>query len=174
MTPTRYHPALVTLHWLLAFFLIGALVAGNFVLKPLSNLDPDKLISFRMHMGLGITILVLMIVRLVIRLRTAHPAPVYPAGDSMQMVATGMHWALYALAIGMSISGMAVSIGSGLGAAVWGDGPMPLDFDGLAARRAHGVLSVLLMVAIGIHIAAALYHQLIRKDRIMRRMAWKD
>jgi cytochrome b561 len=174
MTPKRYHPALVTLHWLLAFFLIGALVAGKVVLEPLPNSAPDKLMSFRMHMGLGLTILVLMLVRLVIRLRSAHPAPADSGNALLNRIAPMMHWALYALAIAMSLSGMALSIGSGLGDAVWGNGIMPANFDGMPARAVHGILSGLLILAIVLHVAAALWHQFIRKDGLMRRMSWRD
>lgn len=168
--PDRYHPALVVLHWLLALMLFGALVAGTVVLAPAANADPDKLISFRMHMGLGLAIGVLMLVRLIVRLRTAHPAPVRTGNALLDSLAPWVHRLLYLLAFAMVGSGVALSIGSGLGTAVFGDGPMPASFDGFAARAAHGVISTLLMLAILLHVAAALYHQFVRRDGLMARM----
>jgi cytochrome b561 len=41
MRPTRYHPALVVLHWLLALLLIVALTMGTLVLSNLPNSSPD-------------------------------------------------------------------------------------------------------------------------------------
>jgi cytochrome b561 len=169
-SPARYHPALVALHWLLALFLIGALVAGKLVLEPLANTDPDKLLSFRMHMGLGLVILVLMLVRLAVRLRTRHPAPADAGSALLNGVSVAVHWGLYAAAIAMAASGVALSVSSGLGNAVFGDGAMPADFAGNPARAVHGVLSGLLLALIVVHVAAAVWHQKVRRDGLMARM----
>lgn len=168
--PRRYHPVLVALHWLLAVFLIGALVAGRFVLDPLPNSDPAKLTSFAMHMGLGGVILILMLVRLVVRLTTAHPAPARTGRALADRLAPLVHWALYAAVIGMAVAGAVLSRQSGLPDAVFGDGPMPPDFSGIAARGVHGALSVVLMLLIALHVGAALWHQFVRRDGLMARM----
>lgn len=168
--PARYHPALVALHWLLALALAGALIAGSLVLAPLPNTDPAKLMSFRMHMGLGVAILVLMLVRLAVRLRTPHP-PKAPTGVALfDALAPWVHRALYATAIAMALSGIALSVTSGLGAAVWADGPMPPDFAGNPARAAHGMLATLLMALIALHIAAVLVHGILKGDALLGRM----
>lgn len=168
--PARYHPALVALHWLLALMLAGALIAGTTVLAPMPNSDPQKLISFRMHMGLGLTILVLMLVRLAVRLRTPHP-PKAPTGVALfDALAPVVHWALYAAAIAMALSGVWLSMASGLGAAVWGGGPMPADFAGYPARAIHGVLSKLLLGLIVLHVLAVVFHGAVRGDALLARM----
>jgi cytochrome b561 len=170
--PRRYHTALVVLHWLLAVFLIGALAAGSLVLAPVPNSDPGKLTSFALHMGLGLTILVLMLVRLAVRLSTAHPPRVATGHALADRLAPAVHWALYAVAIAMAVSGMVMSRQSGLPDAVFGSGPMPADFAGLPARAAHGLLSKLLMALILLHVAAAAWHQLVRRDGVMARMGF--
>lgn len=170
MTVRRYHPFLVTLHWLLAVFLFGALVAGKVVLGSMPNSDPAKLTSFAMHMGLGGVILILMLVRLVVRLRTRHPAPVVTGNALTDRLAPMVHWALYGVAIAMAASGMALSAGSGLPDAVFGGGTMPADFGGFPQRAVHGMLSNLLIVLIALHVAAALWHQFVRGDGLMGRM----
>jgi cytochrome b561 len=168
--PTRYHPALVALHWLLAILLAGALVAGATVLEPMPNSDPDKLMSFRMHMGLGVVILLLMLARLAVRLRTPHP-PRAPTGVALfDALAPWVHRALYATAILMALSGIALSIISGLGAAVWAGGPMPADFAGNPARAAHGLLSRLLLGLIGLHVGAVMVHGILKGDALLGRM----
>ena len=43
MRPSRYHPALVALHWFLAGFIVLALALGMFVLKAIPNSSPQKL-----------------------------------------------------------------------------------------------------------------------------------
>ena len=167
--PLRYHSALVALHWILAVFLTGALVAGNVVLGSMPNSDPAKLTSFAMHMGLGATILVLMIVRLVVRLRTAHPAPVRTGVALADRLAPVVHYAIYAVAIAMAASGMALSVASGLPDAVFGSGTLPETFAAFPQRAVHGLLSNLLIALIGLHIAAVIWHG-VRGDGIMSRM----
>ena len=61
----RYHPILVTLHWLLAAMIIGGLIMGGNVLAKTPNADPAKMLALKMHMSVGILVLALMIIRLV-------------------------------------------------------------------------------------------------------------
>ena len=66
---SRYHPALVVLHWLLALLIIAALALGALVMVKIPNSSPMKLEALRSHMSGGMAILVLMLIRLVIRMR---------------------------------------------------------------------------------------------------------
>lgn len=168
--PTRYHPALVTLHWLLAVMIAGALVGGTTQLEPLANTDPAKPGHFRAHMIVGGLILLLMLVRLAVRLRTPHPPRSLTGVALFDALAPWVHRAFYAVVILMALSGIALSISSGLGAAVWAGGPMPADFAGNPFRAAHGVLSKLLMGLIALHIGAVLFHGVVKGDALLGRM----
>jgi cytochrome b561 len=168
--PARYHPALVALHWILGVMLAGALVGGATQLEPLANSDPAKLGVFRAHMILGGLILLLMLVRLAVRLRTPHPPRSSSGVALFDALAPWVHRALYATVILMALSGIALSISSGLGAAVWAGGPMPADFASNPFRAAHGVLSKLLMGLIGLHIGAVIFHGAVKGDALLGRM----
>lgn len=167
--PRRYHPVLVALHWILAFCLVGLLIAGVTVLEPLANDDPAKMVSFRLHMGLGIVTLFLMVLRLAVRLTTRQPPRIRTGNTLIDRTAPATHWALYILAFAMALSGMTFARASGLPDAVFGSGPMPPVFDH-PARIVHGVASKLLMALIVLHVAAALWHQFIRRDGVMARI----
>src|SRR5712671_217963 len=78
---SRYHPLLVTLHWVLAVLIIAALALGALVMVRIPNTDPMKLEALRSHMAGGGVILLLMLIRLLVRARTAHPAAA-PTGSS--------------------------------------------------------------------------------------------
>jgi len=49
---------------------------------------------------------------------------------------------------------------------------LPVNFDALPPRAVHGLVAKLLMLAIGLHIAAALYHHFIRRDGLLSRMGF--
>ena len=168
--PERYHPALVTLHWLLAALLLMALSAGTLVLQHAPNSDPSKLDALRIHAPMGLAIGVLMLLRLVIRLKTRHPAPATTGIALADRLAPLAHWSLYALVLAMTASGIALSVQSGLGDAMFGTGALPASFDAFSARAAHGVIASLLILTLVLHVAAAVYHAAVRRDGLLRRM----
>ena len=78
-TPKRYHPALVTLHWLIALLIFTDLYIGYFYIRPILMLGhggvPGTDLILKIHMAAGVAILVLLIIRFIIRLTTRKPAP---------------------------------------------------------------------------------------------------
>lgn len=173
---SRYHPALVALHWLLALMILGALVAGTVILEGTPNDDPFKLTSLAMHMSLGIAILVLMLVRLGVRLSTAKPPEADTGSALLNVGARATHWLFYLLVLGITASGIVMANLAGLPAIVFGGSgdPLPADFDDLAPRAVHGVLTTLLGLLILAHVAAALWHQFVRRDGLFARMWFGD
>lgn len=168
----RYHPALVVLHWLLAALIIGGLIMGGQVLAKTPNADPAKMLSLTMHMSVGITILVLMTARLVIRFITIKPPHADIGNALLNKGAIAAHYVLYALVIGMGASGLAIASAAGLFDIVYGGSgaALPVDFSHIAPRAVHGLLSVVLILVIASHVLAALYHQYVRKDGLFSRM----
>lgn len=172
----RYHPALVTLHWLLALLVIGALGFGLFVLHETPNSDPEKIELLKMHMLAGITILVLMLIRLAVRLSTKHPPKADTGFPLLNRLVTPMHYLLYLAVIGQAVSGIATSKAAGLPEIVFGGSgePLPKNFHHIAAHEAHETIAVLLLLLIAGHILAAIYHHFIRKDGLLSRMWFGD
>lgn len=168
----RYHPALVTLHWLLALMIIGGLVMGKFVLAATPNSDPFKLTSLTMHMGMGVLILVLMSVRLIVRFSTAKPPHADIGNSFLNKVGIAVHWLLYLLVFALCASGLATANIAGLPGIVFGGSgePLPVNFDDIAPRVAHGIIASVLALLVLAHVAAGLYHQYVRKDGLFARM----
>lgn len=172
--PTRYHAALVIFHWLLAVLIIVMLCVGFFVLDRMPNTDPGKIAVLRVHMAVGVLILVLTIARLVVRWCTRKPAPAttgYPALDRLAPVA---HYGLYLVVVLMVGTGYVTGILAGLPAIVFGGSgdPLPPSFGAYPTFAAHSRLALLLAALIILHVAAAFYHQLVRRDGLLRRMAF--
>jgi cytochrome b561 len=168
----RYHPALVALHWLLALLIIAELLFGWLVLSETPNSDPTKVGILLPHMAIGMGVLALMLIRLVIRWRSAKPPEADTGFAALNRVGGLTHWVIYAVVIGMSLSGFALSLAAGLPDIVFaGSGdPLPVDFSAYAPRAVHGLLATFLGLLLALHIAAALYHQFIRKDGLFARM----
>jgi cytochrome b561 len=168
---TRYQPLLVVMHWLLALMIIASLVLGALVLVKIPNTDPMKVDALRDHMGGGILLAVLMLVRLVVRIRTAHPARASTGSSAVDRVAWLSHRLLYVLALGQAGSGLYLALQAGLPDVVFGGrGSLPADFWVFPMRSVHFTISRLLMALIALHVVGALYHTFILRDGLLRRM----
>jgi cytochrome b561 len=169
---SRYHPLLVTLHWLLALLIAGALAVGFFGLAAMPNTDPQKIGVLRVHMAGGILILGLMAIRLIVRMLTAKPARATSGHPSLDRITPLFHYGFYVLILAMVATGYATGILAGLPAIVFaGSGaPLPTSFTIYPTRVAHGYLAVALVGFIALHVVAALYHQFGKKDRLLGRM----
>ncbi|MBL8377416.1 MAG: cytochrome b/b6 domain-containing protein [Burkholderiales bacterium] len=172
--PPVYHKALVALHWLLAVLLAVALIMGSTQLVSIPNSSPDKIFALRAHMIAGSLILLLTVVRLLVRLNTAKPAPASTGNPLLDRLGRLTHVLLYLLVFAMAGSGIAMAIQANLPAAVFKlSAALPGSFEHLAPRQAHGYIAKALIALIVLHIAAALYHQFVRKDGLLRRMSWR-
>lgn len=169
---SRYHPLLVTLHWLVALLIAGMLAIGFFKLAAMPNSDPEKIGILLIHMTVGMSILALTSIRLVVRLRTAKPAEATAGHPVLDRIAPVIHYGFYVLVLLMAATGLATAILAGLNRSVFqGSGePLPPSFAVYPAFVAHGWLALLLAGLVGLHVIAALYHQFARKDRLFQRM----
>jgi len=50
--------------------------------------------------------------------------------------------------------------------------PLPATFDEYPTFVAHGWIASVLAILIGLHVLGALWHWLVRRDGVMRRMGW--
>jgi cytochrome b561 len=174
VSPTRHHPALVFLHWLLAALLLLALAMGTFVLKEMPYTSPDKLGSLRGHMVMGFAIAALMFVRLLVRWRSHRPAAALTGNKMLDRLGEIAHIGLYVLVFAMAASGMATALQAGLPEIIFGGSgkALPESFAVYPARLLHGLVATLLSLLIGVHVVGALYHQFVLKDRLLSRMSF--
>ncbi|MEO0766745.1 MAG: cytochrome b/b6 domain-containing protein [Pseudomonadota bacterium] len=172
----RYHPLLVALHWLMALMIPMALAAGGLFLANMPPDSPDKVSGLGGHMIFGMAIGVLLILRLVTRIRSSHPPHATTGHDLLDRLGRWTHWGFYLLIAGMVLTGLATALGLGLFPIAYGGTAetLPPDLATFAPRLAHGVIALLLVGLIALHILAALYHQAVLKDGLLRRMWFGD
>jgi cytochrome b561 len=169
---SRYHPLLVTLHWLLAVLIIAALIVGFFLLAATPNSNPGKIAVLRLHMAGGMLILALMVIRFIVRMLTSRPADATTGYPLLDRIAPITHYGFYVLVVLMAGTGFATGLLAGLPEIVFaGSGaPLPPTFAVYPTWVAHGYIAALLVGFITLHVLAALYHQFIRRDGLFRRM----
>jgi cytochrome b561 len=168
---SRYHPLLVMLHWILALLIVAALALGAVVMVKIPNTDPMKLEALRSHMTGGALIALLMLVRVLVRAQTKHPSAAPTGNTILDRVAWTSHRTFYFLVLGMAGSGIVMALQTNLPAIVFtGHGTLPADFWAFPVRSVHYLLSRALMALIALHVAGAVYHTLILKDGLLRRM----
>ena len=167
------YPALSRwLHWGMAVLIIGMVFVGTAMVDSVATWQPA---AVQLHKWLGLSLLVLVALRLWQRLR--HPAPPLPADlPRLQALgARGAHVALYALMIAMPLVGWAMQGAAGTPVVLPGGWVLPaLVAPDLATygllRDAHAVLAYALFALVLLHAGAGLYHGLVRRDGVLESM----
>lgn len=172
-TAIRYNNIAIILHWLVALLIFAAFPLGMYMHDlPLS---PGKLQLYSYHKWLGITVLLLAVLR--VFWRATHTPPALPEHlPRWQNIAShATHQFLYVLIFVVPLSGWLMSSAKGFKTVWFGVLPLP---DLLAKDKAlgemlgtvHANLNYLLLALVLLHIAAALKHRLIDRDEVMGRM----
>jgi cytochrome b561 len=161
------------LHWSMAVLIFAMLFVGVGMVATVSRLH-NSLIA--LHRPLGIALLVLVIVRIVVRFSRATPALPAEMPAWQRVAAHASHLVLYALMIAMPLIGWAMLSAAGypvvLAGAVHLPAIAPHDVALYALlRAAHTWLAMLLFATVLLHLGAALFHGLIRRDGVLDSMA---
>ena len=160
-------------HWLMAICIIAMLFIG---VGMVSTVKPDYLSLTSIHKSLGIAILALVAIRIALRL--ALGAPPLPADlpAPLKLGARLSHVALYGLMIVMPLLGWAMLSAAQYPIVVFGGLRLPPILPPNASLHAvlwdlHATLAYLFFAVVLMHIAAALFHALIRRDGVFEAMA---
>lgn len=168
-TSQKYGALPIALHWISALAILIMLASGLAAVN-----TPDaaaKLGILRVHFTTGVCVLILTVLRIVWWLffdRKPEPKAGVPAWQSA--LARFVHYGMYVVIVVMLASGIALAILPGLVPILFGaPGTLP-NFQMLPPFIAHGLGAWALMGLIVLHTLAALYHQFIRRDRLLARM----
>lgn len=180
LTYTRYRPIQRLLHWLVALLVLGSLSMGLTIgylgfegLEQRFGLNTTNAL-YLFHKSFGVLILGLMVVRLLARLILGKPHYAVPLPLPMRIASEIVHGLMYLLLLAMPILGWLATA----------SGDFPVQFFGTNLPGIIGVDKALsdtlfqwharvawsLLVLIAIHVIAALYHALVRRDGVIQRM----
>ena len=169
----RFSPLQRLLHWLMAIGILAMLFIG---VGMVSTTMPKYLPLVAIHKPLGIAILVLALIRLAVRLRYGAPALPTDLPEPIKLAAHLSHYALYALMIGMPMLGWAMLSAAAYPVVVFGGIYLPQilpQSDSLHTLLwdAHFYLAFAFFALVLMHVAAGLFHALIRRDGVFETMA---
>lgn len=162
VAPLGYTGIQIALHWAIALLILSQFLTGDWMGEFFRALiraeaSPDaprpEMGNAVWHFVGGALVLGLGLVRLIVRMMRGVPpdSPASPSWD--RTLAHLTHYALYAAFFALPLTGLAAYL-------------IPSrDFG-----EVHETLTTVLLVLIGLHIAGALYHQVMLKDRLIRRM----
>ncbi len=178
MTPDarilRYRPLARVLHWVVAVIVLGMIPAGIIMIQPGLDRAVQNLL-FMGHKNLGVVVLLLIVWRLAYR--AMRPAPPLPASVPpwQRRAARLTHVGLYATVLVMAVSGYVRVVAGGFPLEWWDALGVPRlvpKSEALAgaAKTVHGATHYVVIGLVLLHIAAALYHALVRRDGVFSRM----
>jgi cytochrome b561 len=160
-------------HWLIALLIFVQIALGLAAVGwPLS---PTKLNLFFWHKSIGMTVLLLVTLRLLWRFTNPVPSlpPDTPAWE--QRAAHASHFLLYAAMIGLPASGWTLSSASGVPFRIFGTIPLPAivavdQQTADLAKQVHHAFVYLLVLLLIVHVGAALRHHYVKHNDVLRRM----
>lgn len=170
----RYGAVHKTLHWVIAITVIMMLVMG-WQMGSIPN-GPDKFWVYSLHKSLGITILALMVMRVIWKLVNWDLPKSLPTHATWEKkLAAFVHWLFYGLLFvqplsGWMLTGAANSTINWFGFFVVPNIVSPDQDLREAMDTLHGLLPWALTGMIFLHVAGALKHAVIDRDRTLRRM----
>jgi cytochrome b561 len=158
--PARYTSLQIAAHWLVVVLIpvqvwtsggIGRSHADHMAgLEP----NPYDLFLHELHTFTGLTILGLVLIRLLLRVVNGNPlASAEDGGRFLRLLALSNHFALYATLIMLPATGFLARY-----------------FDFATYGPVHVILTRLLLGLVVLHVTAALWHMLWRRDAVVRKM----
>lgn len=156
---TGYSTPQIALHWAIAvlvivqFVLHDGIVAVRGAGQGGAPATGSEALLADLHIAFGVAIFTLALLRVALRVRRGAPPPPEDERPALRILARATHLALYAIILGMPITG-------GL---AW--------FAGIEAMAdLHRAGKPAVIVLVGLHVAGALYHHFVLKTDVLRRM----
>ena len=168
--PFSYDKKTRFLHWVSAGFVLLLWSAGEFL--DWFPKGTPRITVRSSHIALGVLLGVLLVFRVIWRRHGGSQLPPVGSGSMVRASSAGHHL-LYALIAAMVVSGIALvwirgdNLFNLVTVPAFDPGNKALRHD---AKELHGWFANALLILAGLHAAVAIWHQLVLKDGLLRRM----
>lgn len=173
LIPTRFDAVSMTLHWLTAALVAAQLVGGWSLSLVQDDQAAEQLLA--LHRSLGVVLWAVVAARLIWRSRWAVKPPLPPTMPPAQKAAARVvELALYGLLLLQPLTGLGHSLARGKSFQLfWVRVPTLMARDkplsGLL-HDVHATTAKVLLALIAMHVIAALFHGLVRRDGVLASM----
>jgi cytochrome b561 len=161
-----------SLHWIIA----GLIVYQYALAQLASNASLfQQLVLIARHKSVGLTVLLLTLLRLAWRLANPRVAPPPEESVNRRIVARATHDVMYALLVALPVTGLLMSAAANVPVRYFGWFTVPSVITPRESwveplEQMHATLFNTLFVIVVVHVAAALYHQFVLHDVVLKRM----
>jgi cytochrome b561 len=170
----RYTTTAILFHWLTALLIVGAFALG-WIMTDIPGLTPTKLKYYSWHKWLGVTVFAVACLRALWRL--SHTPPPLPASTPgwQKKASEAVHLLLYALIFAVPLSGYLYTLAAGVPVVYLGLFQLPAiiapnpELKPLL-KDVHYVVTMSMAGLVALHVLAALKHQFIDRDGLLKRM----
>ena len=191
---TKYTNIAIALHWLIGIAILFMFILGWFMTElpretpkttsfDIFNLglvtwevakeQSQRTFYFHLHKSIGLTILMLVVIRIYWRFTNRPPAFLSSMKPWEKKLATATHHSLYLLMILIPLAGIIMSAASKYGVKWFGIKVIP-GFNDKGVRdlfeQFHEIFGLLLLSLLIFHILGAVKHSIVEKDGTLRRM----
>lgn len=160
------------LHWLIGFSIL-LMIAAGYAMKEIVAIDL-KPTFYMVHKSSGVILLILILFRLFWRLINTTPNLPGDMSSFLKAIARLNFFLMYLLMLSVPISGMMMTLFSGYSINIFNLYTIEsflIDKEiAMVAKSMHNLLPYILLSLIGLHFCGMLYHQLIRKDKLLQRL----
>lgn len=170
-TTGRWPASVIALHWIMAGIIVATMTLG-WVAEAYPS-SPDKVRLFVWHKSLGITVLLLLALRLPNRLRCVAPAVSAGMSRIRLSAARAVQFLLYCLMAVMPLSGWVINSAADFPLKLFGRVPWPAIVGPdeqlkELAESVHQAALWILVALLVLHVAAALHHHFVLRDGVLR------
>jgi cytochrome b561 len=172
-SPTTYDPVLKSVHWATA--LLVAALFGTVWAAHAAAMHEQHEMLIQLHRSFGLTVLGLTVFRLAWRRHARVPRLPADLSEVQLSAARAVQALLYALLIAQPLLGLVHSNAGGVRVDFFFLGELPAIVGhnrelAHTALAAHEIVAIALLVLIGLHTAAALFHHFVRRDDVLKTM----
>jgi cytochrome b561 len=168
----RFALPLIALHWVIALCILAMLAIGLYMVGLPKGL-PFKATVINFHKSLGMTVFLLVLLRIVVRMAYGRP-PLPPMRPWQRAAASTTQALLYVVMVAMSLTGYLGSSFNTYGTRFWGILLPKWGWDDKHLRGIffgiHEWLAWIMIALVALHVLGALKHQLIDRDGLLSRM----
>lgn len=172
--PASYSPAQKWLHWLMAAIIVLVMIPAGLTMTRLGEGETTNRL-YEIHKSFGLIVFTLAVIRAAVRLTRGAPPLEPDLPDWQRFAARLSHYGLYVLIVLIPITGWVATSACCAPVKLFWTIPLTLPVTGSedfskAVFGLHNALVFTLMGVVVIHVAAALHHHFVRRDRTLARM----